>query len=190
MRLLLCHFDRLGVVLAAAEFVFTEPYSKRLMLRLRLRGEVLHGSSGVTLEQGHAVEFAVHDRLYNAHRCLLLLLRCCHHLLSLTAVVIACYCFWKVRGEGGFLYSHRCLLRPPMAANNLIAVGYPRRVIGHSALGAVCPCSGRLVMRRSAYSAKSRRRRHRSSARNGEEEMEKRRRWRIPGGTCEEEERR
>jgi hypothetical protein len=66
MRLLLCHFDRLGVVLAAAEFVFTEPYSKRLMLRLRLRGEVLHGSSGVTLEQGHAVEFAVHDRLYNA----------------------------------------------------------------------------------------------------------------------------
>lgn len=60
------HIARLGVALAAAEFVFTEPYSKRLMLRLRLRGEVLHGSSGVTLEQGHAVEFAVHDRLYNA----------------------------------------------------------------------------------------------------------------------------
>ncbi len=67
MRLLLCHFDRLGVVLAAAEFVFTEPYSKRLMLRLRLRGEVLHGSGGgVTLEQGHVVEFAVHDRLCDA----------------------------------------------------------------------------------------------------------------------------
>uniref|UniRef100_A0A0E0DZM2 Uncharacterized protein n=1 Tax=Oryza meridionalis TaxID=40149 RepID=A0A0E0DZM2_9ORYZ len=66
MRLLLCHVDRLGIVLAAAEFVFTEPHSKHLMLRLRLCGEVLHGSSGVTLEQGHAMEFVVHDRLYDA----------------------------------------------------------------------------------------------------------------------------
>uniref|UniRef100_A0A0E0EVH5 Uncharacterized protein n=1 Tax=Oryza meridionalis TaxID=40149 RepID=A0A0E0EVH5_9ORYZ len=66
MRLLLCHVDRLGVVLVAVEFVFTEPHSKRLMLRLHLRGEFLHGSSGVTLEQGHAVEFAIHDRLYDA----------------------------------------------------------------------------------------------------------------------------
>uniref|UniRef100_A0A0E0FZ10 60S ribosomal export protein NMD3 n=1 Tax=Oryza nivara TaxID=4536 RepID=A0A0E0FZ10_ORYNI len=61
------HIARLGVALAAAEFVFTEPHSRRLMLRLRLRGEVLHGSGGgVTLEQGHVVEFAVHDRLCDA----------------------------------------------------------------------------------------------------------------------------
>uniref|UniRef100_A0A0E0DN56 Uncharacterized protein n=1 Tax=Oryza meridionalis TaxID=40149 RepID=A0A0E0DN56_9ORYZ len=65
MRLLLCHVDRLSVVLVAAEFVFTEPHSKCLMLRLHLRGEFLHGSSGVTLEQGHAVEFTIHDRLYD-----------------------------------------------------------------------------------------------------------------------------
>uniref|UniRef100_A0A0E0CD56 60S ribosomal export protein NMD3 n=1 Tax=Oryza meridionalis TaxID=40149 RepID=A0A0E0CD56_9ORYZ len=61
------HIARLGVALAAAEFVFTEPHSRRLMLRLRLLGEVLHGSGGgVTLEQGHVVEFAVHDRLCDA----------------------------------------------------------------------------------------------------------------------------
>ncbi|WVZ67355.1 hypothetical protein U9M48_016443 [Paspalum notatum var. saurae] len=51
---------RLGVAVAAAELVFTEPHSKRLKLRLRLRREVLRG---VTLEQAHVVEFAVHDRL-------------------------------------------------------------------------------------------------------------------------------
>jgi nonsense-mediated mRNA decay protein 3 len=51
---------RLGLSLSAAEFVFTEPHSKRLRLRLRLRRELL---SGVALEQDHAVEFTVHDRL-------------------------------------------------------------------------------------------------------------------------------
>ncbi|XP_044974197.1 60S ribosomal export protein NMD3-like [Hordeum vulgare subsp. vulgare] len=54
--------QRLGVSLSAAEFVFTEPHSKRLMLRLRLRREVLPGC-GVALERDHAVEFTVHDRL-------------------------------------------------------------------------------------------------------------------------------
>ncbi|XP_047056102.1 60S ribosomal export protein NMD3-like [Lolium rigidum] len=54
---------RLGLSLTAAEFVFTEPHSKRLKLRLRLRREVLRG---VALEQDHAVEFAVHDRLCDA----------------------------------------------------------------------------------------------------------------------------
>ncbi|KAF8642124.1 hypothetical protein HU200_067383 [Digitaria exilis] len=49
-----------GTVTAAAELVFTEPHSKRLKLRLRLRREVLHG---VTMEQAHIVEFTVHDRL-------------------------------------------------------------------------------------------------------------------------------
>ncbi|CAM0885015.1 unnamed protein product [Alopecurus aequalis] len=54
---------RHGISLSAAEFIFTEPHSKRLRLRLRLRREVLHG---VALEQDHAVEFAVHDRLCDA----------------------------------------------------------------------------------------------------------------------------
>lgn len=54
---------RLGISLSAAEFVFTEPHSKRLRLRLRLRREVLRG---VALEQDHAVEFAVHDLLCDA----------------------------------------------------------------------------------------------------------------------------
>ncbi|KAF7040410.1 hypothetical protein CFC21_050315 [Triticum aestivum] len=54
--------QRLGVTLTAADFVFTEPHSKRIMLRLRLRREVLPGR-GVALERDHAVEFTVHDRL-------------------------------------------------------------------------------------------------------------------------------
>jgi nonsense-mediated mRNA decay protein 3 len=54
---------RLGAAIAAAGFVFTEPHSKRLKLRLRLRREVLNG---VTVEQAHVVEFAVHDRLCGA----------------------------------------------------------------------------------------------------------------------------
>ncbi|KAI5001913.1 hypothetical protein ZWY2020_026563 [Hordeum vulgare] len=54
--------QRLGVSLSAAEFVFTEPHSKRLMLRLCLRREVLPGC-GVALKRDHAVEFTVHDRL-------------------------------------------------------------------------------------------------------------------------------
>ncbi|OEL17402.1 60S ribosomal export protein NMD3 [Dichanthelium oligosanthes] len=54
---------RLGVAIAAAEFVFTERHSKRLKLRLRLRREVLHG---VTMEQAHVVEFTVQDRLCEA----------------------------------------------------------------------------------------------------------------------------
>ncbi|RCV29121.1 hypothetical protein SETIT_5G458400v2 [Setaria italica] len=54
---------RLGAAIATAEFVFTEPHSKRLKLRLRLRREVLHG---VTMEQAYVVEFTVHDRLCDA----------------------------------------------------------------------------------------------------------------------------
>ncbi|XP_037410321.1 60S ribosomal export protein NMD3-like [Triticum dicoccoides] len=54
--------QRLGVTLTAAEFVFTEPHSKRIRLRLRLRREVLPGR-GLALERDHAVEFTVHDRL-------------------------------------------------------------------------------------------------------------------------------
>ena len=54
---------RLGAAIAAAEFVFTEPHSKRLKLRLRVRREVLHG---FTMEQDHVVEFTVHDRLCDA----------------------------------------------------------------------------------------------------------------------------
>jgi nonsense-mediated mRNA decay protein 3 len=51
---------RLRVSVAGAEFVFSEPRSNRLRLKLRLRQEVLHG---VVLEQTHPVEFVVHDRL-------------------------------------------------------------------------------------------------------------------------------
>ncbi|KAG0550125.1 hypothetical protein BDA96_01G312600 [Sorghum bicolor] len=51
---------RLRVSLSGAEFVFSEPHSKRLRLKLRLRREVLHG---IVLEQTHPVEFVVHDRL-------------------------------------------------------------------------------------------------------------------------------
>jgi nonsense-mediated mRNA decay protein 3 len=47
---------RLRVSLSGAEFVFSEPHSKRL----RLHREVLHD---VVLEQTHPVEFVVHDRL-------------------------------------------------------------------------------------------------------------------------------
>ncbi|XP_047059980.1 60S ribosomal export protein NMD3-like [Lolium rigidum] len=51
---------RLRVSLSGAEFVFSEPHSKRLRLKLRLRREVLNG---IVLEQTHPVEFVVHDRL-------------------------------------------------------------------------------------------------------------------------------
>ncbi|CAO2196185.1 unnamed protein product [Urochloa humidicola] len=54
---------RLGAAIAAAELAFTEPHSKRLKLRLRLRREVLRC---VTMEQTHVVEFTVHDRLCDA----------------------------------------------------------------------------------------------------------------------------
>uniref|UniRef100_A0A0E0R2T7 60S ribosomal export protein NMD3 n=1 Tax=Oryza rufipogon TaxID=4529 RepID=A0A0E0R2T7_ORYRU len=54
---------RLRVSLSAAEFVFSEPHSKRLRLKLRLRREVFNA---VVLEQTHPVEFTVHDRLCDA----------------------------------------------------------------------------------------------------------------------------
>ncbi|CAO2195934.1 unnamed protein product [Urochloa humidicola] len=54
---------RLGAAISAAELAFTEPHSKPLKLRLRLRREVLRC---VTMEQTHVVEFAVHDRLCDA----------------------------------------------------------------------------------------------------------------------------
>ncbi|XP_038974173.1 60S ribosomal export protein NMD3-like [Phoenix dactylifera] len=43
-----------------AEFVWTEPHSKRLRLKLRVQREALHGA---ILEQSHLVEFTVHDHL-------------------------------------------------------------------------------------------------------------------------------
>lgn len=74
MKILLRRVDRhtacYGVAIAAAEFVAvvpTEPphsnTSKRLALRLRLRRETSHG---VTVEEDHVAEFAVHDRLCDA----------------------------------------------------------------------------------------------------------------------------
>ncbi|KAF3336009.1 60S ribosomal export protein NMD3 [Carex littledalei] len=52
-------FSRL-VTVCHAEFIFTEPHSKRLKIRLRVRREVLNGA---VLEQPHIVEFVVHDKL-------------------------------------------------------------------------------------------------------------------------------
>ncbi|KAK8936752.1 hypothetical protein KSP39_PZI012348 [Platanthera zijinensis] len=43
-----------------AEFVWTEPHSKRIKLRLRIQKEVLNGA---ILEQSHIVEFTQHDNL-------------------------------------------------------------------------------------------------------------------------------
>ncbi|KAH0466166.1 hypothetical protein IEQ34_006269 [Dendrobium chrysotoxum] len=43
-----------------AEFVWTEPHSKRIMLRLRVQREAL---SGAILEQSHLIEFTQHDNL-------------------------------------------------------------------------------------------------------------------------------
>ncbi|KAJ3689573.1 hypothetical protein LUZ61_018737 [Rhynchospora tenuis] len=52
-------FSRL-VTLTHAEFMFTEPHSKRIKIRLRVRREVMNGA---ILEQPHIVEFVVHDKL-------------------------------------------------------------------------------------------------------------------------------
>ncbi|EHA8589172.1 putative 60S ribosomal export protein NMD3 [Cocos nucifera] len=48
------------VRLVHAEFVWTEPHSKRLRLKLRVQREALHGA---ILEQSHLVELTVHDQL-------------------------------------------------------------------------------------------------------------------------------
>ncbi|CAL4945481.1 unnamed protein product [Urochloa decumbens] len=63
LRRVVRQIARLGAAIAAAELVFTEPHSKRLKLRLRIRREVLRC---VTMEQTHVVEFTVHDRLCDA----------------------------------------------------------------------------------------------------------------------------
>lgn len=43
-----------------AEFVWTEPHSKRIKIKLRVQKEVLHGA---ILEQAYTVEYAVQDQL-------------------------------------------------------------------------------------------------------------------------------
>ncbi|KAJ3681731.1 hypothetical protein LUZ60_014304 [Juncus effusus] len=48
------------VTLSHAEFLFTEPHSKRIKIRLRVRKEVMNGA---ILEQPHTVEWVIHDRL-------------------------------------------------------------------------------------------------------------------------------
>ncbi|XP_073099588.1 uncharacterized protein [Elaeis guineensis] len=48
------------VRLVHAEFVWTEPHSKRLRLKLRVQRETVHGA---ILEQSHLVELTVHDQL-------------------------------------------------------------------------------------------------------------------------------
>ncbi|WOL18574.1 60S ribosomal export protein NMD3 [Canna indica] len=46
--------------LVHAEFIWTEPHSKRLRLRAKVQAEVIHGA---ILEQSHVVELTIHDRL-------------------------------------------------------------------------------------------------------------------------------
>ncbi|KAL4581278.1 hypothetical protein LXL04_017489 [Taraxacum kok-saghyz] len=46
--------------LTHAEFVWTEPHSKRIKVRLKVQKEVLNG---VVLEQTHVVNYTVHDRI-------------------------------------------------------------------------------------------------------------------------------
>lgn len=48
------------VRLVHAEFIWTEPHSKRIKIRLKVQKEVLHGA---ILEQGYTVEFVVQDLL-------------------------------------------------------------------------------------------------------------------------------
>lgn len=51
------------VRLVHAEFIWTEPHSKRIKVRLRVQKEVLHGA---ILEQAYTVEYVVQDQLCEA----------------------------------------------------------------------------------------------------------------------------
>lgn len=52
------------VTLAKAEFEWTEPHCKRIIVKLRVQKEVLHGA---ILEQGYKVEYVVHNQM--CHNC-------------------------------------------------------------------------------------------------------------------------
>ncbi|KAL2899149.1 60S ribosomal export protein NMD3 [Bienertia sinuspersici] len=54
------NLDKAKVTLVHAEFMFTEPHSKRLKVKLRIQKEVLHGA---VLEQSYIVEYVVHYQM-------------------------------------------------------------------------------------------------------------------------------
>ncbi|KAH8511433.1 hypothetical protein H0E87_008844 [Populus deltoides] len=49
-----------GVILVNAEFIWTEPHSKRIKLRVRVQKEVLHGA---ILEQAYVIEYVQQDQI-------------------------------------------------------------------------------------------------------------------------------
>ncbi|XP_024455439.1 uncharacterized protein LOC7472601 isoform X1 [Populus trichocarpa] len=49
-----------GVILVNAEFIWTEPHSKRIKLRVRVQKEVLHGA---ILEQAYVIEYVQQDQM-------------------------------------------------------------------------------------------------------------------------------
>uniref|UniRef100_A0A803MVW4 60S ribosomal export protein NMD3 n=1 Tax=Chenopodium quinoa TaxID=63459 RepID=A0A803MVW4_CHEQI len=54
------NLDKAKVTLVHAEFVRTEPHSKRIKVKLRIQKEVLHGA---VLEQAYIVEYVVHHNM-------------------------------------------------------------------------------------------------------------------------------
>ncbi|XP_074262974.1 uncharacterized protein LOC141585830 [Silene latifolia] len=54
------NLDKAKVTLVHAEFVWTEPHSKRLKVKLRVQKEVLHGA---VLEQAYLIEYVVHHQM-------------------------------------------------------------------------------------------------------------------------------
>ncbi|KMT05339.1 hypothetical protein BVRB_7g174740 [Beta vulgaris subsp. vulgaris] len=54
------NLDKAKVTLVHAEFVWTEPHSKRIKVKLRIQKEVLHGA---VLEQPYMVEYVVHHQM-------------------------------------------------------------------------------------------------------------------------------
>lgn len=60
LHLLNKYFRKSRLRLSHAEFVWTEPHSKRIKVKIRVQGEI---ASGTMVEQAHIVEFKVCDRL-------------------------------------------------------------------------------------------------------------------------------
>ncbi|KAK9723566.1 hypothetical protein RND81_05G008400 [Saponaria officinalis] len=54
------NLDKAKVTLVHAEFVWTEPHSKRIKVKLRVQKEVLHGA---VLEQAYIIEYVVHHQM-------------------------------------------------------------------------------------------------------------------------------
>ncbi|XP_073001136.1 uncharacterized protein [Typha latifolia] len=95
------------VRLVHAEFVFTEPHSKRIRLRLRVQQEALNGA---ILEQPHVVEFTIHDRLCDS---------CSRAQANPDQWVAAVQLRQHVTHRRTFLYLEQLILRHGVAARAL-----------------------------------------------------------------------